>query len=118
MLEPSTVLLVAHDADDRLVGSVQLHLAQRPNARHRAEVTRLMVHPVARRRGLGRRLMLALEHVAQREGRSLLVLDTRSGDPSNALYQQLGYLEAGRIPRYARSASGQLDGTVFYYKER
>jgi ribosomal protein S18 acetylase RimI-like enzyme len=116
VLEPGTVLLAAYP-EDRLLGSVQLQLALRPNASHRAEVAKLMVHPVARRRGLGRQLMLVLEGAARRAGRNLLVLDTREGDPSNDLYRQLGYLEAGRIPRYARSATGDLHATVFYYKE-
>jgi ribosomal protein S18 acetylase RimI-like enzyme len=75
-----------------------------------------MVLPSAQRQGLGRALMLRLESEARARGRSLLVLDTREGDPSNALYRELGYQEAGRIPAYARSASGQLDATVIYYK--
>jgi ribosomal protein S18 acetylase RimI-like enzyme len=116
VLGPATVLLLA-EQDGQIVGSAQLHLEQRANGRHRAEVAKLMVHPLARQRGLGRQLMLALEAVARREQRSLLVLDTRAGDPSNRLYQSLGYVEVGCIPRYARSAGGQLEATVFYFKE-
>jgi ribosomal protein S18 acetylase RimI-like enzyme len=113
---PGVALLVAERAG-RIVGTVQLQAAMRANGRHRAEVAKLMVDPAARRQGVGRQLMAAVEAVAAREGRSLLVLDTREGDPSNALYRALGYQEAGRIPGYARSASGQLDATVFYYKQ-
>ena len=116
VLGPGVILLVAEQAG-RVVGTVQLHLSPRPNGRHRAEVARLMVHPNARRQGLGRLLMQRIEEVARQEERSLLVLDTRAGDPSNDLYRALGYVEAGRIPRYARSDNGQLDATVFYYKE-
>jgi ribosomal protein S18 acetylase RimI-like enzyme len=61
--------------------------------------------------------MLAAEAEAGRRGRTLLVLDTRAGDVSNRLYRSLGYVEAGRIPRFARSAGGRLDDTVIYYKE-
>ena len=99
-----------------VMGTVQLHLAMKPNASHRAEVAKLMVHPGHRRNGAARLLMQAVEEAARPENRSLLVLDTREGDPSNVLYQSLGYIEAGRIPNYARSASGSLDGTVLYYK--
>jgi len=77
----------------------------------------VLVHPSAGRQGVARRLMLALEDEARRCGRTLLVLDTRAGDGANALYRGLGYVEAGRIPRYARSSTGRLDGTVLYYKE-
>ena len=112
---PGAVLLVA-ERGGRIVGTVQLQLAMRANGRHRAEVAKLMVHPDARREGLGRALMAAIEAVARREERSLLVLDTRDGDPSNALYRALGYQEVGLIPGYARSASGELNATVFYFK--
>jgi acetyltransferase len=113
--EGSRVLLIARHGD-RPVGSVQLDLALRANGRHRAEVVRLMVHREARRHGLGRALMLAIEGEARRRGRTTLVLDTRQGDPSEALYRELGWTPAGVIPRYARSADGSLHTTAFYYK--
>jgi ribosomal protein S18 acetylase RimI-like enzyme len=112
----SRVLLAARDGGGRLVGAAQLELAARPNARHRAEVQKLMVHSAARRQGLGRALMLALEEEARRHGRTTLVLDTREGDPSERLYRSLGWRLTGVVPRYARSAGGALDGSAFYWK--
>jgi ribosomal protein S18 acetylase RimI-like enzyme len=112
----SRVLLIARDPAAGIGGSVQLELAMRANARHRAEVTKLMVHRAARRRGIGRALMLAIEAEARRLGRTTLVLDTREGDPSERLYQALGWERAGTIPRYARSAGGTLDATAIYYR--
>jgi acetyltransferase len=112
----SRVVLGARDGELGLVGSAQLELAMRVNARHRAEVTKVMVHRRARRRGVGRALMLALEAQARRLGRTTLILDTRQGDPSEALYQAAGWTYAGAIPRYARSATGTLDATALYYK--
>jgi ribosomal protein S18 acetylase RimI-like enzyme len=112
----SQVLLAAHDGELGLVGSAQLELTTRPNARHRAEVTKVMVARRARRRGIGRALMLALEDHACRLGRTTLVLDTRQGDPSEVLYRAVGWTFAGAIPRYAQSASGTLDATALYYK--
>lgn len=109
------LLLGAFD-DKRIVGSVQLELASRANALHRAEVQRLIVLRSARRRGLGERLMLHLEDLARHHGRTLLVLDTRQGDPSELLYQKIGYIRAGSIPSFARSADGALDATAFYYR--
>jgi ribosomal protein S18 acetylase RimI-like enzyme len=108
-------LLVARDAAE-IVGVVLLALEPRANGSHRAEVQKLMVHTDYRRRGIGRQLMAALEAVARENQRTLLFLDTREGDPSNVLYQELGYIYAGLIPQYARSSSGELHGTVFYYK--
>lgn len=109
-------LLAAVD-DGRLLGAVQLDLAGMPNGAHRAEVMKLFVYSAARRKGIGRMLMEAVERLAWAQGRSLLVLDTRRGDDAERLYRQLGYVEAGVIPRYARSASGRLEDTVLFYKE-
>jgi ribosomal protein S18 acetylase RimI-like enzyme len=115
VLNPGVILLVA-TINDRVVGSVQLHLGMKQNGRHRAEIAKLMTHPHYRRMGIGRALMLAAEERAEKEGRSLFVLDTREGDDSNFLYASLGYIQAGRIPEYAKSANGELHATIFYYK--
>lgn len=116
MLRAGEAWLWSADVDGRLVGTVQLHAASSANGRHRGEVAKLMVDPDARRRGIARTLMLALEAQALTQGRTTLVLDTRAGDPSERLYMSLGYQRVGEIPHYARSASGQLDSTAFYYK--
>lgn len=110
-------VLVARDAT-RIVGTVQLDLATPPNQAHRAEVMKLLVHPQARRQGIARRLMLALEDLARASGRTLLTLDTWTGSHAEALYQSLGYTTVGIIPRYARgSITPELDATTIMYKE-
>ncbi|EHS57102.1 GNAT family N-acetyltransferase [Paenibacillus sp. Aloe-11] len=115
VLEDGVVLWIA-EKDGVPVGTVQLHLAQKANATHRAEIAKLMVHPSGRRLGVARQLMKAAEEEALRQDRTLLVLDTRVGDPSNRLYESIGFIEAGVIPGYARSADGQLHATKYYYK--
>lgn len=108
------VLLLAEN-DTGVVGSVQLGLEPRANGRHRAEVMKLMVHRKARGMGVGKALMAKAHSEARELGRTLLVLDTRRGDTAEQLYCKLGYREAGVIPEYARSASGELHDTVFMY---
>lgn len=116
VLQPGVVLWIA-ESNQRIVGSIQLQLALKSNAAHRAEVAKLMVHPEFRRRGIAKVLMERAEERAVLLSRTLLVLDTRAGDPSNVLYQSMGYIEVGRIPKYAKSSNGVLDDTVIYYKE-
>jgi GNAT superfamily N-acetyltransferase len=113
--KPNVRLLVAEE-NGAIVGTAQLELATKLNGRHRAEVNKVLVHPDAQRRGIGRQLMLEVERLARLEDRTLLHLDTREGDPSNRLYQSVGYIVAGSIPAWARSATGELDATVLYYK--
>jgi ribosomal protein S18 acetylase RimI-like enzyme len=104
-------------SDGSICGTVQLDLALPPNQRHRAEIAKLLVHPNARRQGIGRALMEAAEAIARAEGRTLITLDTRTGDSAEPLYQSLGYLTAGVIPNYARDPiSPDLQPTTFMYK--
>jgi len=115
VIAPDVVLYVAY-MNDQMVGSVQLHFSTKQNGNHRVEIAKLMTHPDYRRHGIGRLLMQKAEQKAIELGKTLIVLDTREGDPSNQLYSSLGYIQAGRIPQYARSATGELDATIFYYK--
>ena len=115
VLSPEVILFVAM-INNQIVGSVQLHICTKQNGEHRAEIAKLMTHPNYRRNGIARSLMQKAEERAIQEGRSLLVLDTREGDPSNQLYTSIGYIQAGRIPNYAKSANGELDATIYYYK--
>jgi GNAT superfamily N-acetyltransferase len=94
------LLLVARLGGE-IVGTVQLDPASKPNATHRAEVQKLLVHSRARRRGVGEALMRTVEAEARRRNRSLLVLDTVVGCDAERLYQRLGYQSAGVIPHFA-----------------
>ncbi|WP_407690439.1 GNAT family N-acetyltransferase [Salipaludibacillus neizhouensis] len=112
----SEILLFVAKINNQIVGSVQLHLCTKQNGSHRAEIAKLLTHPNYRRNGIGRYLMNKAEERAKQEGKSLIVLDTREGDPSNLLYSSNGYSQGGKIPYYAKSANGELHSTVFYYK--
>ena len=102
----------------RIVGTVQIDLAMPPNQQHRGEVAKLLVHPDARRRGIARSLMIALEAVARSHGRTLLTLDTWTGGHAEALYRSLGYHTVGIIPRFARgSTTPELEPTTIMFKE-
>ena len=110
------ILWVAR-TDGRIVGTVQLGCDTPPNQRHRAEVSKLLVHPEFRRRGIARALIAELEREAGRLGRSLLTLDTRTGDGAEPLYASLGYRTAGVIPNYCRDPfADHLDPTTIMYK--
>jgi len=106
-------LLVAED-DRGINGTVQLVLDQPENQPHRADLSKMLVHRRARRQGLGAALLHAAEDVARDCGKSLLVLDTASGD-AERLYAKLGWQRCGVIPGYALWPGGGLcDTTVFY----
>jgi GNAT superfamily N-acetyltransferase len=116
-IETGGVILLVARQGVRVVGTVQLRLAPLPNARHRAEVAKLLVHRGARRRGIARRLLGAVEDVARREGRWLLVLDTISGTEADHLYRTLGWTAVGSVPNYAGMPDGTLAPTTYFYRQ-
>jgi acetyltransferase len=109
------ILLVSSEAG-KVTGAVQLALAARQNALHRAEVQKLLVHTGFRNRGIARALLSAAEEAARAAGRTLLVLDTEQGSVAEKLYEKCGYMRSGVIPQYALSAAGSLITTVVFYK--
>lgn len=98
------------------VGTVTLAFAPQPNQPHRADIAKLLVHPRARRLGIARALMQAMEAAARAAGRTLLVLDTVPEGDAYRLYHRLGYVEVGRIPGYALMPDGTPSDTAVFYK--
>ena len=111
------VLFVAW-LDGAVAGTVTLDLDTKPNQRHRADVSKLLVAPAARRRGVADALMEAAEQAAWTLGRSLLVLDTLSGSGGVILYRARGWRAAGGIPGFSRNAAGEPEDMTLFYKER
>lgn len=109
-------VLLAAWLDGRLAGTVQLDLGTPENQQHRAELTKLLVDPAFRRRGIARALMQRAEQAAWAHGRSLMTLDTRAGDVGEALCRALGWQEAGRIPGYALNADRTLGDALLFWK--
>ena len=111
----SRVLIVARRGDE-VLGTVQLAFAAQENGAHRAEVQRLLVRRASRHAGLGTALMRELERVALERGRTLLFLNTRTGDPPEALYYRIGYTLVGYIPRFARNPDGTFNTTSIMFR--
>ncbi len=108
-------LLVAEDAQGP-VGTVQLVLAQPDNQPHRADLSKMLVHRRARRRGLGAALMRAAEDLARDCGKSLLVLDTVTGGDAERLYAKLGWERCGVVPDFALFPRGGFCDTTLFYR--
>ena len=115
-LPERAVVLIARDAEG-VVGTVQLQPAWAPNQPHRADVAKLLVHRRARRRGIGRALMHALERAASDAGFTLLLLDTCKGYDAERLYTSMGWVRVGEVPGFALNPDGTLCDTVFFYKQ-
>ncbi|MBX3378864.1 MAG: GNAT family N-acetyltransferase [Phycisphaeraceae bacterium] len=109
-------VLVAQDAQG-VCGTVQLILDLPENQPHRADVAKMLVHRRMRRRGVGASLMKAAEATAIDCGRTLLVLDAVTGGDAARLYENLGWIRAGDVPRFALFPDGRPCGTTYYYRD-
>jgi GNAT superfamily N-acetyltransferase len=116
-LEAGARLLLAAYRGGRLVGSGQLEWASWSGGQHRAELQKLFVDSTQRGAGIGAALMVALHDAALRQRRSLIVLNTRVGQPATLFYKRLGYREAGVIPGYVRERNGEAHGTLILYRD-
>lgn len=110
------VVLVAVDAQQGLVGTIQLVTHLPDNQPHRADIAKLQVRKRARRRGVGAKLLRFAEAEAARLQRSLLVLDTVTGSPAERFYAQLGWQRVGVIPEFALWPDGRPCDSTFFYK--
>jgi GNAT superfamily N-acetyltransferase len=108
------IVLVAEDATG-IIGTVQIIFAQPENQPHRADIAKMLVHRRARRRGVGAAILAAAEDAAGAAGKTLLVLDTASGD-AERLYEKLGWQRCGIIPGYALLPQGGFCDTTFLYR--
>lgn len=111
------VIIVA-EVEGEIAGSVQLDCDLMPNQKHRADVSKLLVHPSYRRQGIARNLMAELERRALQRKLTLLVLDTRTDDDAQPLYASLGFEVAGTVPGFAfNTISREFDATTYMFKK-
>lgn len=99
-----------------LLGTAQLELTRKKNGVNRAEIQKLLVRTRARRRGVARALMQAVEARALELRRGLLFLDTEAGSVAESFYRALGYTCIGGLPEYACSPLGEWRANAIYYK--
>ncbi len=110
-------ILLGAFLNGRLVGTVQIHTAMPPNQPHRADVAKLLVHRSARGQGVAARLMERIEETGRQAGKTLLVLDTATGDDAERLYLRLGWTRVGVIPNYALYPDGRPCSTTIFWKQ-
>ena len=95
LMNPLSLWLVAQDGG-KVVGYVGSQ-----SVAPEADVMNLAVAPEWRNKGIGRALMTALIAQLHSRGITALFLEVRVGNtPAQNLYRSLGFVEAGRRPKY------------------
>jgi GNAT superfamily N-acetyltransferase len=77
----------------------------------------LLVARPARKQGVAQRLMEHAEEASRLAGKTLLVLDTVTGDNAERLYARLGWTRVGVIPNYALFPDGRWCDTTIFWKQ-
>lgn len=104
---PHGYYLVAQAEDGAIDGYAGLLAPERAG---QADIQTIAVTERARRRGLGRTLLLALVAEARRRGATEVFLEVRADNPgARALYESLGFTEIAVRPRYY---PGGIDAVV------
>lgn len=106
-------LLICAIVGGQIAGTVQLYLSPEPNAPHRGEVYKLLVHRDFRNHGIGEALMKTVESEARKHGRTLLLLDTVQGGAGERLYRRLGWQEIGVVPMHFVDPWGEFKSSVY-----
>jgi len=109
----STATFGGFEANE-LVGVVAVGRELRANERHMAFIRSMYVAPDARGKGLGRQLLdAALKHVLLWHGVEQVKLSVTAGNESAVhLYQSVGFVEVGRVPRALRIGSQYFDELI------
>jgi acetyltransferase len=116
-LRDGTRVLVGAFQHGRIVGCGQLAIPVWPNARHRAEIQKLVVHRSMQGQGVGRFLVSALHDVARQRDRTLILLHARPDGVAYRLYETMGYKRVGLVPGYSRGPAGEPIDSVAMYCE-
>lgn len=110
-------LLIWIARDERgLLGTVRLELSNESEGLNRATPKLLLVHRRARRQGIGKQLITAMENAATTHHRGLLCLDVQASTSAEAFYRAQGYRCLGELPDYICSSDGYYHPAVIYYK--
>ncbi|WP_298610425.1 GNAT family N-acetyltransferase [uncultured Thiothrix sp.] len=110
------LVLIAETETGEILGSVQIVLSQPENQPHRADLSKMLVHPKARRQGIAAALLTAAEAGAKTQGKRLLVLDTANPE-AERVYERGGWQRCGVVPDYALWPTGGFCDTTFFYKK-
>jgi ribosomal protein S18 acetylase RimI-like enzyme len=97
----STVLFVARDDDDEIIGSLSLVLFRIPTGL-RAWIEDVVVDDAARGKGVGELLSrAAIEHASKAGARTVDLTSRPSRESANRLYQRIGFkLRTSNLYRY------------------
>ncbi|MEU5209818.1 GNAT family N-acetyltransferase [Streptomyces sp. NPDC020742] len=118
LVEGRERLLVGRDDGGRVLATAYLAPSTHPLMRHWIWVYTVMVHPSLQGRGVGRRLMAAVDAAARTlDGITALRLTCRGGSGARRFYEACGYQEVGRVPGAIKVAEGDFRDEIMMWRQ-
>jgi len=110
----SETLMIGGFLECELLGVIGVGRKPRVNERHMAFIRSMYVAPQARGQGFGRRLLsAALAQVSSWDGAEQVKLSvTATNQAAVHLYQSVGFVAVGRLPRALRIGNEYFDGLM------
>jgi ribosomal protein S18 acetylase RimI-like enzyme len=107
-------ILLGRSPDRTLIAMAILRRSLMPNCRHVGEISKCVIHPSCRGRGVltqGVRHLLEYCRIAEID---VLTLDVRKGTRAEGLWRALGFQQFGELPDYARTEAGTHAGVYLW----
>ncbi|KAH8658280.1 acyl-CoA N-acyltransferase [Xylariales sp. PMI_506] len=110
-------VLTSFPDSEEVLATIQIVTVHKETHKHRAEVAKLLVHPLARRKGIATTIMDYIEEFCRDSlGKEMLTLDTASETPAKDFYFRMGWSHWGTCPEYAEYADGRRCNAMFFIK--
>ena len=106
------IMLIKNEVS--IIGMALLGISSMPNCKHRAEISKGIIHSKYRHQGLLPLALLEIANYSQSIGVIQLELDVRAGTRSEEIWRKAGFIEYGRLPNYARPETEYEEGIYMY----
>ena len=101
---------------DKIVGSATLIMHEPQSRAAHVASFGVAVHPAFQRKGLGKKLIEALEQIAMDRGIKKIEVNCYDGNAAAALYRSLNYTSEGRRLKKGRLDDGTYVDELLFYK--
>jgi RimJ/RimL family protein N-acetyltransferase len=100
----------------KIIGSATLIMNEPQSRAAHVASFGIAVHPAFQQKGLGKRLVVALEQIALAQGIKKIEVNCYDGNAAAALYRSLNYASEGRRLRKGRLDNGTYVDELLFYK--
>ena len=111
----SNWLYYVAEVDNKVVGTMYIEFNVPFVHRHIGTLYSVVVTEAYRGQGICRALFNEIIKVAKAKGCEMITLSVRGGTPAEIVYQKLGFIKYGLLPKGIKEEDHYFDSIFFYY---